>query len=598
VASFLVVRDRDPGRRARVAAAARERIAPLPGLERGSAEGADAVAVWAAVPGAPVSATAGPDHLAVVWGTALGDGDHGTDAEALRAAWARAAPAPPPAADGFHAAVAIDRAAGLFAGGDVLSLYPIYHWTADDGSVALVGSSPELFAAHPRFRPRLDRQALVGLLLLGHLLDERALLAGVRRLGAGRALVARPGGAPGEVVRWALPEGGAYDTLPDSAHRDIAAEAIDRAIARHLRGVERAALLFSGGLDSRMLAGLARARGVALEALTFGAEHDNDVRCARAVNRVLRMPHRVVPDDGAAFADMVDLCARWEAAGSGLHGAWNWAMPAALHELPRRVLTGVTFDWALGGAAVRDAYAPGQRALSFDAYFADVNARGIPAATLESLLDPALRPLVPEMVATLRARWPPASGRSGTAVWLFSLTRRVPWHPGAMAWRASFGSWPIVPSLDRALLATLAGIPPGRRADRRLQVEIFCARFPELAEVPMDRGGARPVTLRPRLRAQVAQALARRVAWLLPRGATERRRAHRIFGVDREPWLAVRARAEPARERLAALVGRPLVDAVLPPPDRPAAHRDELTDGGGARCLLGLMRWLDGRELA
>src|SRR5690606_13643361 len=145
----------DPGRRTRFCHKAKPLLALLEGLALGECGAGAFSAMWASGPRAPISTWSDGSNAAVVWGRALADDDgRMVQAAELPAIWSDVARAMPPAFDGYHAAVSYDPHRGLTVGADILGMYPVFWWS--DGTVHLVGSSPELFRHHPRFRWNLD----------------------------------------------------------------------------------------------------------------------------------------------------------------------------------------------------------------------------------------------------------------------------------------------------------------------------------------------------------------------------------------------------------------------------------------------------------
>jgi asparagine synthase (glutamine-hydrolysing) len=49
-----------------------------------------------------------------------------------------------------------------------------------------------------------------------------------------------------------------------------------------------------------------------------------------------------------------------------------------------------------------------------------------------------------------------------------------------------FGSWPVLPFVDRKILEVLGGMPIEVMTDRRLEKELFKTKFPNLAKLPLS----------------------------------------------------------------------------------------------------------------
>lgn len=59
-------------------------------------------------------------------------------------------------------------------------------------------------------------------------------------------------------------------------------------------------------------------------------------------------------------------------------------------------------------------------------------------------------------------------------------------HDGAGLWTLAFGSWPVLPFVDRKILEVLGAMPIEAMIDRRLEKELFKRKFPNLASLPLS----------------------------------------------------------------------------------------------------------------
>jgi asparagine synthase (glutamine-hydrolysing) len=185
LANWLIAIDEDEARRSAYAVRVQSLVAPIGGLRTERRDGAGWSAVWAAANSAPVDVQVGSQGGALVWGEARDAAGALQTASAVRTAWRGGKGAQ---WDGFYAAAVMEeREKALTVGTDLLGIFPVYYWT-DTGGVVLVATSPELFRAHPRFRPELNVTGLVGILLTNGLVDGETLWRGVRRLAPGRRL--------------------------------------------------------------------------------------------------------------------------------------------------------------------------------------------------------------------------------------------------------------------------------------------------------------------------------------------------------------------------------------------------------------------------
>ena len=583
MANFIAIVDDDEERRRRFLRRVRDEIAPLDGLRSDAIETGDFAAVWAASDRAPISTASSSTEAAIIWGDAIpGPGPERLDATRLLRLWEER-DTPPASFDGFHAAMRYDATRGLTAGADVLGLFPVYY-AARDGAV-LVGSSPELFSKHPSFPARLSPEGLTGLLLAHAIVDGKALLSGTRRLQPGHVLRWQRGFEPVERLQYAIP---IVEPTQASSFRDDV-EAIDTAFAdamnRHVPRDEATGLLLSGGRDSRQLAGYLRERDVDLHALTLGCPTDYEVEFARAVARVLGAGHRVVNVDSDACAWGAIRQARWEHLAMGFSSVHTWGAIEPLRELPTRFVCGYLREICEGEPSrfVHDPFIEGAW-----------KQRGIDAPTLERLLRPdVFRGEVERAGQRMRAAYTGGSTIEAQRPWRFSLSHEGRAHAGGVPWRLSFGSWPVLPILDRTVLEVMASLPQSSLGNRRAQDDILRRRFPDLARLPLDRNSHDTLPLLPsvseRIRHRVwraAEPLRRRMP-----PPVERRYYHRMYDMNGPGWQAIRRLAEPHRERLAGLFDMDELAKLVPSPDVPIVVRNTIGDTYGRKLLVGLMMW-------
>jgi asparagine synthase (glutamine-hydrolysing) len=560
----------------------RNDIAPVDALRIGSVECRDFSAVWAAHPGAPISTTVTPTSAALIWGDAIpGPSSERLEAEGLLRAWDPLGTMPPSPFDGFHAALRYDAMRGLLFGADLLGLFPVYY-AADHGAVVL-GTSPELFRHHPCFPAELSREGLAGLLLTHAPLDGGALLAGVRRLRAGHVLTWRQGAGAVELLQYTIP-------VPPPVHRGSFQDDVERldaafvnTIERHVQPNETTGILLSGGRDSRQLAGYLRARGNRLHALTLGVPTDYEVACATAVARVLGCTHHVRDLSESDFTAGAIRQARWEHLGTGFSTIHMWGAIAPLRDLPPRVVCGHLRDRELEPTPV-----------AFDELLRGPRHRGIKAATLRRLLRAdVFDGLVERLDDRLREVYESGCAVESQRPWRFFLAHGSRSHAGAVPWKLSFGSWPVLPILDREVLEVISGLPDSSLANRRAQDEILRHRFPDLARLPLDRNTHNTLPLLPsvtqRIRHRVRHAI-EPIRRRMPR-KLERRYYHRVYDINGPGWRAVRRLAEPHRERLAQLVDMDVLAELVPSPDARVAVEHTIRDTFGTKMLIGLMLW-------
>lgn len=595
MANFVVVVDPRPDRRTAFCADAARRIAPLPGLTVGSCGSAGFAALWAAGARAPIASESDERGAAVIWGDALDDEGSRVAPGTLRAAWA-GADAKLPAFDGYHAAVVYDAERGLTLGSDLIGMFPVYWWAS--GEVLLAGSSPELLRLHPCFSSSVDIEGLAAMLLTMYSVDGRTLLTGVRRLAPGHLLRAGPGLQPREVENYRLPTSDRYHEMPFSSQAELLHEVLVDAVRRHLPRDEPCALSLSGGRDSRLVAGLLEQQGNEVTAVTFGERGDMEMRCARGVARATGFAHRTLPLDVDSNGRCAELHATWFHCTTGFGALAHWGSAARMDDLPPRLATGYVMDPIVGGTHISWAYDKVNRRMSFDSFFARVNAHGVAEETLRTLFaGRGANELVDTAKATVRRNYDAYSDIESQRAWCFDIHHRQRFHVGNPPWFFSFATWPVQPAVDRRVLEVAGGLPLATLAERRAQDEVIKRFFPRLAELPLDRNSYNTEPLSPRVRYLVGRYVAERlsplakVATRSKRDGGERRFYYRIFDFNSPGWQAIRRLAEPHRDKLDGLMDRDRLDEYLPPPGVKLEVKNGIVDSSGRKMLVGLMLW-------
>jgi asparagine synthase (glutamine-hydrolysing) len=597
VANFVLVVDPDVERRSRFIRVIEPQLAPVGGLVTSTCAAGNFCAVWACQEEAPVSYAAGNQDAAIIWGDAItGTKPTRMTPAQLKRLWGNLTHDMPDACDGFHAAVVYQADNKMIVGADLLGIYPVYYYAAEE--VVLVGSSPELFRHHPAFRMEFNPTGLVGMLLTMHIFDGQTLLRGVRRLAAGHLLIWSHGAAPKEVQQYKPPVSTRYFDLPFTVHVNLLDQVLDEAITCYVPADKQYSLLLSGGLDSRMLGGFLKQNRIDTVALTLGLPSDNEVRCAIPVARTLGLEHHVANIPLDQYPLYANLQARWEHVANGFNFIMNWGVHPYLSKLAARVVAGYLTDSVIGGSHIVWAYSPSDNNLSFETFFARINGWGIQPEVLKKLLRyEVFGDLVQETVVRIRQVYESYSDIESQRAWCFDLYHRQRFHVGSSAWALCFGAWPVLPVISRRVLETAGAMPAATLADRHAQVELLYRRFSELAALPLDRNTYNIEPLRPRMRHVLARRLYRRLRPLRRLGQVienrrgERRYYYRIYDLNGPGWLAVRQQAEPLRERVVHLVNKDVLDELLPAPGVPLRLKDGIIDASGLKVLLGFTLW-------
>ncbi len=598
MAHLALVIDANQPRREAWVARMRALLADLPGTTTAVAEAGDMACLWACGPRAPVSMVREGDAFALLVGYAIDDAGMWLAARDLhdRATRGNAA-----VCDGYHAAVTFDPVRGLGVAVDPFGLFPLYH-AAVDGAV-VVSSTPEAVCGHPAFVPRIDRLGLCGILLVHGPLDDRPLLAGMRRLPTGRRLewTRRDGAAgPREVEAWRfVPRPAPVGESSGDAARRLDHELVT-AIRRHRPAGADTVMLLSGGMDSRLVAGVLADEGIPTRAIVLGEPGDFEVRAGTAVAEKLGMPVEVLAAESspAAAPGRVRETVRFShlASAPSLDGFADGL--ATAHATGTYYWSGMLFDWVFEPVGINNGRDPATGEWRFDPLLGVMNNWGVPRARLPALLGADGQALVAAALERLRTACLAGPAEPALQSALVRWDQRVRNHLATVLHRTTFHAWPLVPAADRRLLAAVMGLPVSVYEHRRLEAAILRGRRPDLAALPLDRNSFqfRPLesgdaSLFERGRAALERT-ARRWYWQRVRGR-DPRRYQRIFDVRRPAWLAIRREAEPLRPRLGELLDAGEVERLLPGADTQPRFRNAINEGGPIRLLLGLALWLD-----
>jgi hypothetical protein len=175
-------------------------------------------------------------------------------------------------------------------------------------------------------------------------------------------------------------------------------------------------------------------------------------------------------------------------------------------------------------------------------------------------------------------------------------------HTGGPLWKHTFGSWPVIPFVDRSFFETVGACPLALLASRRLEQLLLINRFPVLAAIPVDRNTFYDLSLDPRLRDRIRVELRERFIQSLVRLSggrwrrKERRQYHRSHNFNGSTWRSIRRSVEPDRSLAYQLFDRKTLDELLPPAEAAWQGENSIEPAAGMKSLLGLVAWL--REFA
>ncbi len=635
MAVVFLARDPDPGRREHCLKAAENIIAEIPGFDWGSALSGPTGLVWGSHAGIPVqtatvasgvsfvmgeplpSGSSTPVGAQAYWGTD-GSGDSGNvetapsrkggsgkggsgKAGSGKAGSRKAAsaqldaldqkPDPPNRYDGYHLGLRLAADGSISAATDPMGLFPVYLF--QKGDVFLLASSIRLLKAHPAFEPVLDPLGVTSVLLINGAIEGQTPFTGVNRLPAGAHLHVPPDGPYRTTEPYRLPLSNENHNLPrkECAHR--LHDALAAACKRHVPA-EPQSIMLSGGLDSRLLAGILARQGVPLTAVTMGIPSDMDVRCASEVAGALSLPHHsMLGDEKESKGFPQSLWWRGFARSPGTGG--YHLVGHDLTAFHPRVITGYLMDAVIGGSHLNWCYDPATRTMGFDPFYKRVNSWGIQPEKLRGLFKPGpFRDAIDEVREKTRKTYEEGGDTDLARAWAFDLSNRQRFWIGDMLTRVSFGAWPRLPHLDWDVLKTAASLPLPLLANRQLEEDMVKLHYPTLARLSLDRTTFDSTPLDPTTRDMVTQAVRGRWYRIANKLPLPRKRTiyyFRTFDFNNVTWQAIRADLEPHRTLALELFNQEAFDEYLPPA---GTHRKghPLHGSAGPKMMLGLLALL------
>ncbi|MFC4534455.1 asparagine synthetase B family protein [Sphaerisporangium dianthi] len=301
---------------------------PVPST--GSGDGAFSAGSPAA--GAPASATAGP-------------GSGRPPSGGARFAWAEGRPSQAlpwwAVAETWETPGLIDEPDTVTLHTGAFGLIDVYYLaeTGPEGDAVYFAGNIEPLLALARRPYEVNWDAWAAIFKLTYPLLEDTPYRQVKRLPGATALVwsraARKIGVDRRAPRWVREE--PFD-------RGVTGGDIVALLHEALKPFDDRPLLVpvSGGYDSRLLASVAVARKMDVVSWTTSPDDglDNDIDFARYVTRELGIPHRIVPQDAAAYPDE----ARWAARRLEYltsHHAWYSPFAREVHKAGRAVVDGL-----------------------------------------------------------------------------------------------------------------------------------------------------------------------------------------------------------------------------------------------------------------
>jgi asparagine synthase (glutamine-hydrolysing) len=180
---------------------------------------------------------------------------------------------------------------------DRLGIKPLY-WSLQN-SALIFGSELKSLKCHPGWQGDIDRAALASFMQYGYIPAPRSIYRGVHKLGPGRILTMRRGGAPTEETYWNMSDTvarGRADRLDVSDEEAVAQlDALLRdAVSRRMAADVPLGAFLSGGIDSSTVVGLMQAQSskpVRTFSIGFREGNFDEAAHARAVATHLETDH-------------------------------------------------------------------------------------------------------------------------------------------------------------------------------------------------------------------------------------------------------------------------------------------------------------------
>lgn len=595
--NFVIVVDSDKERRSLFIKKIETLLSPVEGLVTSLSSSKDFCAIWAAGSWAPVSCINNNKGVAIIWGDAIvGPGPERLNAEQLRQLWANMSDNLPDALDGFHAAVVYNPKKGIVVGADLLGVFPIYYYVFEN--LVLVGSSPELFRYHPCFRTELNPAGLVGILLTKGLVDGQTLLQGVNRLAAGHLLVRHYEEPVREVKQYEVPVSNRHLDLSPSEQVNVLDKAFEETVTRHVLPDIRHCLMLSGGLDSRTIAAYLKRKNRDIIALTEGLPTDNEMKCATKVAKSLGIQHHMANVGFDDYLRLADLAAKWEHLASGFTNLMFWGLYPYLRQVAQRVVSGYLCDIVLGGGVNAQA--------SFESFFEDyLSSWGFRPEILKGLLKQEyFGEVVSEVLDRVKEVYGDCSGSQFHCIRRFMLYHRGRFHVGSIIWLLSFGAWPVVPVIDRRFLEVAGGLPIMMLENRRAEKELLCAKFPELAKLPIERFTYDITPLIPTIQQKITHYVygdgslfkfSRRANLLrnmmLGLGGA-RRYYYRTSDFNGPGWRKIRQQTERHQKHVFNLFDEDAFHKLVPPSNANLGFENPVHESAKLKSLVGFSLWM------
>lgn len=350
------------------------------------------------------------------------------------------------------------------------------------GGIVLFASQQKAVLAALNRRWHLDPASVASLLSFGEMLGNRTLVEGVATLPAATLFTIGRAGAS-YTTYWQ------YEHHPDRRQTwgeavEASGRALALAVGRCLADRRDPAVPLSGGLDSRFILELA-AKTSRPAAYTWGVPGCRDIRCARAVSRLLACPHQVHHFEPGYLADLGEKGV-WIT--EGQTPATNFHVLPFVDRLAERghdvVLDGFAGDAMLGGNFIARPWFDCADARRAGAALWDWRQRAFTGGRDFPQLAERVA-FARESFISLYLHYPGATTMDRAMAFLFDNRVRRTTTCGSEIFRTRL---PVrQPFMDPDFVATIARVPHAWRRHHRFYLDVFKAYAPKSAAAPYLR---------------------------------------------------------------------------------------------------------------
>jgi asparagine synthase (glutamine-hydrolysing) len=236
---------------------------------------------------------------------------------------------------------------------DRLGIKPLYYAHLPETGIVLFASEIKAILRYPGVTPRLDHQALAHYLILRHSVGAETYFDGIRSLPPGHTMTVRAGDriVPGPVERYYRSDFTRDTAIDLEDAESLLHAALVRAVDTHLAADVEVGLTLSGGLDSTVLALLARERATEpLSTFTVGDDRNNtDMRQAALIAARIGSRHHTVEVSFKNYVDGIPALLAAEEKPNSLFGMPFYTLCQAIARHVKACLHGEGADELFGG---------------------------------------------------------------------------------------------------------------------------------------------------------------------------------------------------------------------------------------------------------